>query len=255
MTFDKKMIILNDIIKVCQEENQEENQEDLVMELVFSNQQTFKGLSEREYSILRRTSKITEKNQNIMNAAIAFKVFRKYDELYFIIVDGCYATHYASTLIDMTKSRAIFKRADKVRKHISEICKSDTIFRECFARVVMAEYKENLYSVMYDPNITHMDRFIYDVARSYFVRDLALTNPKKYIHDPEHFIFERYQYKFHDFEKEKGSIIALKRIYNREQYMDRIRGKRWYDEDDEEQYYEEYEDSDDVYSDDDDNEE
>ncbi len=259
--YDKKLITHNTVlnctkrkktIKRRQPDNMDRSE--LVMDIVFSSEHTFKGLSKRECSILRRTSKITEINQNIMNASIAFKVFRKYNELYSIIVDGCYATHHASTLLDRTKSRAIFKRADKVRKHISEICKSDTIFADCFTRLVMAKYKENLYDTLFNPDIKHMDRFIYDVSRSYFVRDLALSNPKKYIHDPNHFMFEKYTYKFHDFEKKEGSIIAAKRIHEREAYVDRIRGKRWYDENREDEYYAEYEDSDDDYSDYDDNE-
>jgi hypothetical protein len=221
----------------------------LVMELVFSNQQTFKGLSDFEVCVLQRTSKIIQKNENIMNAILKFRVYNAYDELYFLIVDGCYATHHAYNEVHRKEAHAIFERTHEVRKHIAEKCKSDSAFRDCFSRLVMAEYKENLYDMTYDPSVEHMDRFIYDMSRSYFVRDLALGNPKKYIHDPDHFMCKRYTYKFHDFEKKAGSIIAVKRTYNREIYMDRIRGKRWYDENDEELYYADYVDSDDEYSD------
>ncbi len=88
------------------------------------------------------------------------------------------------------------------------------------------------------------------IQRAWYFNWSLLQHTNKLIHDPENFIFEGYTYKFHDFEKKEGSIIAVKRRYNRELYMDRIRGKRWYNENDEEQYYDEYVDSDDEYSDD-----
>ena len=226
---------------------------ELVMDIVFSNEETFKGLSVNEWCVIRTISKIVEKNQNIINAALRFRVSNTYNELYLKIVNGCYATNNAYSEKQRAEAHAMFEEADDIVKQIAEICNSDSAFRDCLSRLIMAEYKENLYDMLFDINIHHMDRFIYGMARSYFIKKLALGNPKKYIHDPEYFMFERYNYKFHDFEKANGSIIAAKRIEQRESHVERIRGKRWYVEEDEDQYYAEYEDSDDEYSDYEDN--
>jgi phosphomevalonate kinase len=114
---------------------------DLVMELVFSNQQTFKAVSDFELCMLRRTSKIIQKNQNIMNAILKFRVCNAYDQLYFLVVDGCYATHRAYNEAQRKEAHAIFERAHDIRKNIAEKCKSDSAFRDCFYRLVMAEHE------------------------------------------------------------------------------------------------------------------
>jgi len=226
---------------------------ELVMDIVFSNEQTFKGLSVNEWCVIRTTSKDVEKNQNIINAALRFRVCNTYNEVYSKIVNSCYTLNKAYSEKQRAEAQAMFEEANNLVKQIAEICNSDSDFRDCLYRLIMAEYKENLYDMLFDTNIQHMDRFIYAMARSSFIKNLALGNPKKYIHDPEHFMFERYTYKFHDFEKTNGSIIAAKRIEEREKHVDRIRGKRWYDENHEDQYYAEYVDSDDEYSDYEDN--
>jgi hypothetical protein len=195
---------------------------DLVIDLVFNNEETFKNLTGGESVMILQTAKIASKNTNITHAAKRFKVQCVYDDLYDKLADGCYLMHHACNEKQRQEANARCEEAKYMLEDIKYICDTDNEFKDCLSRLIMAEHKEGIYGMLYSSDATTMTDFIFRMCESYFIDKLGICTPYCYIHDPSHYMFEGYSYMFYEnIEKHgKRNMLELKKEYDKDESDD-----------------------------------
>lgn len=139
---------------------------DLVLSIVFNNDNAFKNLTKEETRNILLATKISQENQNIKN------MIAKYTAEYFYRL-------LHNNIYDCSKKEDILERM---------YSSSDDI-QDCFKRIIMATYKELIYCNKTDDVFSHAT---YDMMLEY--KKIVYDNeefydPYNHEHDPRHYIF------------------------------------------------------------------
>ena len=98
----------------------------LVIDIVFNNEQAFGCISTDDAIKVLLICKNAALNQNIIKAQIKRQVYIIHDRLYHTIEDGCYLIHYASNE-NQNENLKVFTIFNKIDNDISQSIKSSTI--------------------------------------------------------------------------------------------------------------------------------
>lgn len=187
---------------------------ELIANIVFSNEQAFANLSGSESINLLCTTKLAAKNKNIVNSGRRYKARFIHNRLFSIIEDGCYLTEKARNEKQRQVANQCFEKAEKMVQDVKKICEKDCEFNDCFTRLVMAEYKESIYYILFINTDSDITQFIHTMYHLYFIDKLCLSDPYIHVHDPNHYMFEGCSYMFYEEIEINGkNIVALQNEY------------------------------------------
>jgi hypothetical protein len=122
------------------------------------------------------------------------------------------AVHYARTPMQKSLSRCMQKECDTMIKEVARICQENEDVHDCMSRVIMADYKESLYTQMFqetDTTTTDFARFMRNLRETVFINELGICDLQNHVHDPTHYVFndtEHYDF-YEQFEKHGKNIL------------------------------------------------
>lgn len=142
----------------------------------------------------------------IEQSQIKEKANQFFDELNSAII----SLAFAKNKNDSKKVDICQNKIESILDNVHNNC--DTNTSDAFTRLLMAEYKEQVYESIFHP---HFDRMDYDVLCEY---DLLIESkpdlytPYDHIHDPTHFMFDdgKHYYSFYEMMEKDGSKILDK---------------------------------------------
>lgn len=195
---------------------------DLIVEIVFDNTETFKNLSAKETMNLLLTSKRANENKNVQQARLQYIARYYARDMYYSVLetleDACYFMSISRNT-DACRERyhTLFYKAEDMIKIISKYCEKDAHIRECLEMLIMAAYKENLYTRIYCSGELFMTPRVEIFFKSYFLEKLAICDKFTHVHDPSHYVFDEDEYyEFHEIEKEQQK--SMTKIYRDHMY-------------------------------------
>lgn len=141
-------------------------QSDLVISIVFDNDNTFKDLTKEETANILLTTKISQQNQNIKNMIAKYSA----EYLYRLLHNNIYNEKKKEELLDKMHA-------------------SSNDIQDCFKRIMMAIYKEIIYCNKTDDVFSHVT---YDMMLEYkkiIHNNEEFYDPYNHEHEPKHYMF------------------------------------------------------------------
>ena len=227
-----------------------ETNSELVMSIVFDNDSTFQWLTKQQTKNVLLTNKQASKNKNAIAMRNKYYALKLYYDLYALVYKVGTAVHYARTPMQKSLSRRMQRECDVIIKNTSKICYENEGVCDCMSRIIIADFKESLYTEMYNHNDTEFARFMRALCASVFINELKICNVQNHVHDPTHYVFHgAKQYTFYEkFEKHGLSMIEEHQKWINSDHYDN----------DEDEYddteYSDYDEEDDEDEDDEDDE-
>lgn len=165
------------------------NQSELVMSIVFDNEEIFKWLTPRQTHILLLTSKASAANKSVQAMRSKHYAMRMYYDMYGMI----YEIATTSSTAEKKEHVRLQKQCAKLIKFAANICAKEEAIKDCLSRKIMAAYKEGIYTIMYT-EINSTARSVFFLAESALINELGICDVEDHKHDPNHYVFEKDEY-------------------------------------------------------------
>lgn len=181
----------------------------LVMSIVFENEEAFKNISKKQLGIICCTTKLASTNKNIIQSWNKYIAYDMYDS----IVDKLWEAERVSMKSGYNHEYiSISSSICSIMADIAEFCSYNSDVKDCLQRLVAAEHKEASYNIIYSYRDNDYRRF-YSNQRDLFIDtiyDSIWFDIHNHIHDPSHYMFADKSYSFYDkIEKCGNSILEI----------------------------------------------
>lgn len=177
-------------------------QSELVMDIVFSLDTTFTDLTKDECQNIFHifpSYRYLHSNKNIQNAFNKYFTLYIYNELYNYLMNNYYELYNSNMKMKMN--------SEKIQEIIDKI--PNTEIKDCFDRLVIAEYKEQFY-LKKDKYTSYGLKLIESFIDYYYPISDDYSNDIIYNHkhDPSHYMFVNdSEYEFYYYEKAGNNLF------------------------------------------------
>lgn len=168
---------------------------ELVVSLVFVNDETFQNLTKNELANLMLTSKQSYTNKNIIRQIDIMYIKINVYEIFKIFDENIKNMGISKDRRDMEKYSLYMNNIYQISTTVQKECME---FQDCFIDLVIAEYKEYVYENFYSRNFDGI-KCIY--MKTY--KDFLISNNLLYdhVHDPTHFMYKDNNKTYNFYEK------------------------------------------------------
>jgi hypothetical protein len=192
----------------------------LVIELVFSNAESFQNLSIKQVKNILLTCKLANTNENIVKSANKYKTWGMLSRVLRVLenaVEELISSDDSKEAIRAYKE--LFAEAQYMINDISDICEKNEGLRQCLSAMIIAVHKEKLYKQMHY-KATNVDIQLHTFYEHYFIEGLGICeNMFVDMHNPHYDIFTNQTYEFCTMEKnKKKSMVQIYKEWRKSLY-------------------------------------
>ena len=192
---------------------------DLVFDIVLDNAEAFQNINAHQTMNILLTTKRACKINHIIETCKKYAAKKQaramFFETYELFRTASYYLQGITTYGGIeTHEHAIQKIKENVEK-MRAACETNKELKNCLEMLIMAEYKENLFCIMYCVWKEHkMSIVSMQLFEEYFIYTLAICDLNTHMHDHSHYVFDDDDKEFYDFHTiEKQLNKSIVRIY------------------------------------------
>jgi hypothetical protein len=188
------------------------NQSELVFSLIFENEEAFKDISKQQIGIVCNTTKLAMSNNNIIQLRNKYMAFDMYNSVSDKINEALFTLYNGGGAITVAKYKDLCNEAHNLMADIYDFCCYNPDVKDCLEMIIMAEYKEATYNIIYSYRDNRYRHF-HEMLSQVFVDNLHTSvcdDVYNHIHDPNHYVIGGKTYKFYDeVEKHGNSVLEI----------------------------------------------
>jgi hypothetical protein len=179
---------------------------ELVMSIVFDNEEAFKNTSKQQIGIICNTTKLAVSNNTIMQLRQKYMALDMYNSVSNKLDEALFTLHNGGGPKTVAKYTALCNEAHDMMADIYDFCYYNADVKECLEMVIMAEYKEATYNIVYSYR-DNSYREMYHLYEQVFNNYIDIYN---HIHNPYHYVFNGKKYNFYEeVEKHGDSVLEI----------------------------------------------
>lgn len=168
-------------------------QSELAMSIVFDNDKAFRNLTRAQTIMLLLTTKFAATNKGVTMMRTKHYAWHLYNQIYDKMEQAAHATKYAKNEIDRQHVYQLFREQDGM---IANISHENEEIKDCMRRIVVSEYKEHLFKLVYHQDNTTLEDLFHLLKCAFMDK-----YPETYLfhsHDQQHYLFECMNYRFYE---------------------------------------------------------
>jgi hypothetical protein len=182
---------------------------ELVMSIVFENEEAFKDISKKQIGIICKTTKLATESITIMQMRNKYMAFDMYNSVSNKLNEALYTLYNGGCPETVAKYEALCSEAHDIMADIYDFCSYNPDVKDCLQMLIMAEYKEATYNIVYSYR-DNKYRHFHTMLSQVFIENLHTSvcdDVYNHFHEPHHYVFDGKKYMFYDKVEINGNSI------------------------------------------------